>query len=64
MNKFNSIDEVSQVLNEANYLVLGLDDVILELLWPSKNDPRNRLRSMKYSPARTFTSDGAVKIFL
>ena len=36
MNKFNSIDEVSQVLNEANYLVLGLDDVILELLWPSK----------------------------
>ena len=53
---------VMDTITEATYLVLGLGDVYLGAPCAIPLDPCHRLRTSKYSPARTFTPEGAVGI--
>jgi urea carboxylase len=47
---------------EASYLVLGLGDVYLGAPVATPLDPRHRLVTTKYNPARTWTPENAVGI--
>ena len=47
---------------DASYLVLGLGDVYLGAPCAVPVDPRQRLVTAKYNPARTFTHEGTVGI--
>lgn len=47
---------------EANYLVLGLGDVYLGAPVATPLDPRHRLVTTKYNPARTWTAENSVGI--
>lgn len=62
INGLSSRDEVRDTLFNASYLVLGLGDVYLGAPCAVPIDPRHRLLSSKYSPARTFTAEGTVGI--
>ncbi|MCK0714505.1 urea carboxylase [Chromohalobacter sarecensis] len=55
-------EEVERILFEARYLVLGLGDVYLGAPCAVPVDPRHRLLSSKYNPARTHTAEGTVGI--
>ncbi|WP_198104335.1 carboxyltransferase domain-containing protein, partial [Xanthomonas citri] len=44
------------------YMVLGLGDVYLGAPCAVPLDPRHRLLTSKYNPARTFTAEGTVGI--
>lgn len=55
-------DEVKQIVFDAHYLILGLGDVYLTAPCAVPIDPRHRLLSSKYNPARTFTAEGTVGI--
>ncbi|MDR9468889.1 carboxyltransferase domain-containing protein, partial [Marinospirillum sp.] len=57
-----SREEVQQTLYSARYLVLGLGDVYLGAPCAVPVDPRHRLLSSKYNPARTHTAEGTVGI--
>lgn len=48
--------EVKKALFDASYLVLGLGDVYLGAPCAVPVDPRHRLVTTKYNPARTFTA--------
>jgi len=61
-NGLASRDEVKQILFDASYLVLGLGDVYLGAPCAVPLDPRHRLLSSKYNPARTWTAEGTVGI--
>ncbi|SMG31843.1 urea carboxylase [Cedecea sp. NFIX57] len=61
-NGLQSRDEVKQILFDASYLVLGLGDVYLGAPCAVPLDPRHRLLSSKYNPARTWTAEGTVGI--
>ncbi|SQC92332.1 Methylmalonyl-CoA carboxyltransferase 1.3S subunit [Cedecea neteri] len=60
--RLQSRDEVKQILFDASYLVLGLGDVYLGAPCAVPLDPRHRLLSSKYNPARTWTAEGTVGI--
>ncbi|WP_299260276.1 urea carboxylase [uncultured Kushneria sp.] len=62
--RINGVDRetVRQTLYEARYLVLGLGDVYLGAPCAVPVDPRHRLLSSKYNPARTHTAEGTVGI--
>jgi urea carboxylase len=62
INGLASIDEVKRILFEASYLVLGLGDVYLGAPVCTPIDPRHRLVTTKYNPARTWTPENAVGI--
>jgi urea carboxylase len=62
INGLDSIDDVHKVIFEANYLVLGLGDVYLGAPVATPVDPRHRLVTTKYNPARTWTPENAVGI--
>lgn len=62
MNGLNSIDEVKQIVYQASYLVMGLGDVYLGAPVATPLDPRHRLVTTKYNPARTWTPENAVGI--
>ncbi len=62
MNGLNSIDEVKEIVFGANYLVMGLGDVYLGAPVATPLDPRHRLVTTKYNPARTWTPENAVGI--
>ncbi len=53
---------VRDVIFDASYLILGLGDVYLGAPCAVPIDPRHRLLSSKYNPARTFTAEGTVGI--
>ncbi len=53
---------VREILTSAAYLVLGLGDVYLGAPVAVPLDPRHRLVSTKYNPARTWTPANAVGI--
>lgn len=53
---------VEQLIFEANYLVLGLGDVYLGAPVATPVDPRHRLVTTKYNPARTWTPPNVVGI--
>ncbi|WKX27669.1 urea carboxylase [Tatumella ptyseos] len=55
-------ETVRETLFSASYLVLGLGDVYLGAPCAVPLDPRHRLLSSKYNPARTFTAEGTVGI--
>ncbi|WP_347331703.1 urea carboxylase [Marinimicrobium locisalis] len=62
INGLDSIDQVREVLFNASYLVLGLGDVYLSAPCAVPVDPRHRLLTSKYNPARTYTAEGTVGI--
>ncbi|TYL43756.1 urea carboxylase [Dickeya sp. ws52] len=62
INGLASRDAVKQTLFDASYLILGLGDVYLGAPCAVPVDPRHRLLSSKYNPARTFTAEGTVGI--
>lgn len=62
INGLGSIDDVRQIVFGASYLVLGLGDVYLGAPVATPVDPRHRLVTTKYNPARTWTPENAVGI--
>jgi urea carboxylase len=62
INGLDSIEEVRQIFFAAEYLVLGLGDVYLGAPVATPLDPRHRLVTTKYNPARTWTPENAVGI--
>ncbi|MFA5951097.1 MAG: urea carboxylase [Hyphomicrobium sp.] len=62
MNGLDSIADVQRILFEASYLVLGLGDVYLGAPLATPVDPRHRLVTTKYNPARTWTAENSVGI--
>jgi urea carboxylase len=55
-------DAVKRIVFDASYLVLGLGDVYLGAPVATPVDPRHRLVTTKYNPARTWTPENAVGI--
>lgn len=53
---------VKDIVFDARYLVLGLGDVYLGAPVATPIDPRHRLVTTKYNPARTWTPENAVGI--
>jgi len=62
INGLESIEEVKEIIFNASYLVLGLGDVYLGAPVATPIDPRHRLVTTKYNPARTWTPENAVGI--
>jgi urea carboxylase len=62
MNGIDSIDEVKNIVFDASYLVMGLGDVYLGAPVATPLDPRHRLITTKYNPARTWTAENSVGI--
>jgi urea carboxylase len=62
MNGLGSVDDVYDTVFGAEYLVLGLGDVYLGAPVATPTDPRHRLVTTKYNPARTWTPENAVGI--
>ena len=62
VNGLDSIDAVREIVFSASYLVLGLGDVYLGAPVATPIDPRHRLVTTKYNPARTWTPENAVGI--
>lgn len=62
VNGLDSVEDVHRIVFEANYLVLGLGDVYLGAPVATPTDPRHRLVTTKYNPARTWTPENAVGI--
>lgn len=61
-NGLASRDDVQRIIFDASYLILGLGDVYLGAPCAVPVDPRHRLLSSKYNPARTWTAEGTVGI--
>ncbi len=62
INGLEHIDDVKRIVYAAHYLVLGLGDVYLGAPVATPLDPRHRLVTTKYNPARTWTPENAVGI--
>lgn len=62
INGLESVAEVKKIVTSAEYMVLGLGDVYLGAPCAVPIDPRHRLVTSKYNPARTYTPEGAVGI--
>jgi urea carboxylase len=62
INGLDSEDEVKRIIYDASYLVMGLGDVYLSAPVATPVDPRHRLVTTKYNPARTWTPENAVGI--
>jgi urea carboxylase len=62
VNGLTSIEDVRRVVFDAEYLVLGLGDVYLGAPVATPVDPRHRLVTTKYNPARTWTPPNVVGI--
>ncbi|MBT0726671.1 urea carboxylase [Rosenbergiella australiborealis] len=62
INGLSDREAVRDTLFSASYLILGLGDVYLGAPCAVPIDPRHRLLSSKYNPARTFTAEGTVGI--
>ncbi|MFD4601084.1 5-oxoprolinase/urea amidolyase family protein [Streptomyces sp. NPDC058464] len=62
INGLDSVDDVFRTVFDAEYLVLGLGDVYLGAPVATPLDPRHRLVTTKYNPARTWTAENSVGI--
>ena len=62
INGLDSVNDVFDTVFDAEYLVLGLGDVYLGAPVATPLDPRHRLVTTKYNPARTWTPENAVGI--
>jgi len=61
-NGLASAEEVKRIVFDAEYLVMGLGDVYLGAPVATPVDPRHRLVTTKYNPARTWTPPNVVGI--
>ncbi|CUX70371.1 MULTISPECIES: urea carboxylase [Agrobacterium] len=65
IRRINGLDDeqaVKDKIFDASYLVMGLGDVYLGAPVATPLDPRHRLVTTKYNPARTWTPENAVGI--
>ena len=62
INGLDDIQQVKDIVFNANYLVMGLGDVYLGAPVATPMDPRHRLVTTKYNPARTWTAENSVGI--
>ncbi|WP_061960486.1 urea carboxylase [Demequina flava] len=62
INGLAEADDVRRTVFDASYMVLGLGDVYLGAPAAVPIDPRHRLVTTKYNPARTWTAEGTVGI--
>jgi urea carboxylase len=62
INGLDSIEQVKDIVFNASYLVMGLGDVYLGAPVATPVDPRHRLVTTKYNPARTWTAENSVGI--
>ncbi|MFD8492051.1 urea carboxylase [Amycolatopsis sp. NPDC059657] len=62
VNGLSSVDDVYRTVFDAQYMVLGLGDVYLGAPVATPLDPRHRLVTTKYNPARTWTAENSVGI--
>jgi urea carboxylase len=62
MNGLPDWHAVQDIVFNASYMVLGLGDVYLGAPVATPVDPRHRLVTTKYNPARTWTPENAVGI--
>ena len=62
INGLDDLEAVRKIVFDASYIVLGLGDVYLGAPVATPLDPRHRLVTTKYNPARTWTPENAVGI--
>ncbi|WP_353351598.1 urea carboxylase [Oceaniserpentilla sp. 4NH20-0058] len=62
INGLKDIQAVKDTVFDASYLVMGLGDVYLGAPVATPLDPRHRLVTTKYNPARTWTAENSVGI--
>lgn len=62
INGLSDIEAIKQIVFDASYLVMGLGDVYLGAPVATPIDPRHRLVTTKYNPARTWTAENSVGI--
>ncbi|MDR0673834.1 MAG: urea carboxylase [Zoogloeaceae bacterium] len=62
INGLPNLAAVQATVFEASYLVMGLGDVYLGAPVATPLDPRHRLVTTKYNPARTWTAENSVGI--
>jgi len=62
INGLDSIEDVRRIVFDADFLVMGLGDVYLGAPVATPLDPRHRLVTTKYNPARTWTVENVVGI--
>jgi urea carboxylase len=62
INGLGSVDDVKKIVFDASYVVMGLGDVYLGAPVATPLDPRHRLVTTKYNPARTWTAENSVGI--
>jgi urea carboxylase len=62
INGLEDVEQVKEIVFAADYLVLGLGDVYLGAPVATPLDPRHRLVTTKYNPARTWTAENSVGI--
>ena len=62
INGLDGIEDVHRIVFDARYLVMGLGDVYLGAPVATPIDPRHRLVTTKYNPARTWTPPNVVGI--
>ncbi len=62
INGLDDVAEVKRIVLDASYLVMGLGDVYLGAPVATPVDPRHRLVTTKYNPARTWTAENSVGI--
>jgi urea carboxylase len=62
VNGLDDVEDVRRIVFDAEYMVLGLGDVYLGAPVATPLDPRHRLVTTKYNPARTWTPQNAVGI--
>jgi len=62
INGLQDVSDVYDIVFNASYMVLGLGDVYLGAPVATPLDPRHRLVTTKYNPARTWTPENAVGI--
>ncbi len=62
MNGLDDTADVKRIVLDATYLVIGLGDVYLGAPLAVPLDPRHRLVTTKYNPARTWTPENVVGI--
>ena len=62
INGLADVADVHRTVFDASYLVVGLGDVYLGAPVATPLDPRHRLVTTKYNPARTWTPENAVGI--
>ena len=62
INGLDDVEDVRRIVFDASYVVLGLGDVYLGAPVATPLDPRHRLVTTKYNPARTWTPENAVGI--